>query len=89
MKLCKIVVGLFAALWVFAIVILLIGQFGLFGQERDPLAGVFLVPLGLPWNLFIDVAPEASWPWLAALVPLINLVLLSAICRFLGNRTAR
>ena len=88
MKLCKIVVGLFAALWVFAIVILLIGQFGLFGQERDPLAGVFLVPLGLPWNLFIDVAPEASWPWLAALVPLINLVLLSAICRFLGNRTA-
>lgn len=88
-RLCKIVVGLFATLWVFAIGVLLIGQFGLFGQERDPLAGVFLVPLGLPWNRFIDAAPETSWPWLAALVPLINLVLLSAICRFLGNRAAR
>ncbi|SHG81830.1 hypothetical protein [Marivita hallyeonensis] len=89
MKLCKIVVGLFAALWVFAIVVLLIGQFGLFGQERDPLSGIFLMPLGLPWNRLIDAAPEGSWPWLAALAPLINLVLLSAICRFLGNRAVK
>lgn len=86
MKLCRVIVGLFGLLWLFAIAILLIGQFGLFGQERDPLAGVFLVPLGLPWNLFIDTAPESTWPWLAATMPLVNLILLWAVCRLLGNR---
>ena len=86
MRLCKIIVGLFGLLWLLAIAILLIGQFGLFGQERDPLAGVFLIPLGFPWNRFIDIAPEASWPWLATAIPLVNLLLLWSICRFLGNR---
>jgi hypothetical protein len=49
-----------------------IGTFGLLGSERGPLAGVFLVPLGLPWNLLIDAFPEPWWPWLAAAAPLIN-----------------
>ena len=40
------------------------GTFGLFGTERDPLAGVFLLPLGLPWVLAIDLFPEPLWPWL-------------------------
>ncbi|MFD0979288.1 hypothetical protein [Tropicimonas aquimaris] len=86
MRLCKIIVGLFGLLWLLAIAILLIGQFGLFGQERDPLAGVFLVPLGFPWNRFIDIAPEVSWPWLTTAIPLINLLLLWSICRLPGNR---
>ncbi len=60
MRLCKIIIGLFGLLWLLAIAILLIGQFGLFGQERDPLAGVFLVPLGCPRNSFVDIAPEAT-----------------------------
>ena len=34
--------------------LLLIGIFGWFGQEKDPLSGVFLLPLGLPWNLIAD-----------------------------------
>ncbi|WP_193142826.1 hypothetical protein [Meridianimarinicoccus sp. MJW13] len=89
MRPCKIIVWLFGMLWLFAIGIFLIGQFGLFGQERDPLAGVFLLPLGLPWNRFIDFAPEATWPWLAAAMPLVNLLLLRAICRFLGSRQAK
>ncbi|MCC1494525.1 hypothetical protein [Cognatishimia sp. F0-27] len=87
MRACKIIVGLFGLLWVLAIALFLIGQFGLFGQDADPLAGVFLVPLGLPWNRFIDIAPEALWPWLAALAPLINLALLSMICRLFGGRS--
>ena len=87
MSLCRITVGLFALLWLFAIAILLIGQFGLFGQERDPLAGVFLVPLGFPWNRFIDIAPEATWPWFAAAMPLINLALLWAVCRVIGSKS--
>jgi hypothetical protein len=47
----------------------------LLGQDRDPLAGVFLAPLGCPWNRFIDIAPEASSPWLATAIPLVNLPL--------------
>lgn len=70
-RLCKIVVWIFGLAWVLALGLFLIGQFGLFGQERDPLAGVFLAPLGLPWNRFIDLDPEVAWPWLAAGVPLV------------------
>ena len=87
MKLCKVIVGLFGLLWLLALAIFLVGQFGLFGQERDPLAGVFLVPLGFPWNRFIEIAPEATWPWLAAAMPLINLALLRTICRVVGNKS--
>ena len=62
----------------------LIGGFGLAGGARDPLAGVFLVPLGLPWNLLVDAAPEAAWPWLGALAPAANLALLALVCRWRG-----
>lgn len=83
MRLCRTFVWIFGLLWLLAIGIFLIGQFGLFGQERDPLAGVFLAPLGFPWNRFIDAAPESSWPWLAAGLPLVNLLLLGGLCRLL------
>jgi hypothetical protein len=80
-RLCRVLIGLFGALYVIALVILVIGTFGLFGQPRDPLSGVFLMPLGLPWNQWIDSFPEPLWPWLAAAAPLINLGLLWLICR--------
>lgn len=35
-------------------------------MNATPLAGVFLIPLGLPWNLPIDPFPEALYSWLAA-----------------------
>jgi hypothetical protein len=54
----------------------LIGTFGLFGQERDPLAGVFLMPLGLPWVLWLEGFPEITLPWLAGMAPLLNLAIL-------------
>ena len=48
--------GIFVGLYAVAFVLFLIGTFGWFGQERDPLSGVFLMPLGLPWNLLADRA---------------------------------
>ncbi|EPX85038.1 hypothetical protein [Salipiger mucosus] len=78
---CRIVMALFAALYLMALAIFAIGSWGLFGQARDPLAGVYLVPLGWPWNLAIDVLPEAAWPWLAALAPVVTLAVLAWLCR--------
>lgn len=43
-----LVLGAFAAAYVMALAILAVGTFGRFGSERGPLAGVFLVPLGMP-----------------------------------------
>lgn len=74
--------------WLFALALFLVGNFGLFGAERDPLSGVFLIPLGLPWNRFVDIFPEPFWPWLTALVPLVNLALLWSACRFLSSQKA-
>lgn len=48
------------AFWIFmglcaiALLLLLIGTFGWFGQEKDPISAVFLLPLGLPWNMVAD-----------------------------------
>ncbi len=64
-----------------ALALLLIGTFGLFGQERDPLSGIFLMPLGLPWNLMLEAFPDHVLPWLAALTPLLNILILSLLCR--------
>jgi len=54
---CKLILFLFLIIYVAAQFVLAVGNFGLFGSERDPLSGVFLLPLGLPWNLFIDYFP--------------------------------
>lgn len=78
---CLIAVIVFAMLYLFALMILVIGTFGLFGAETDPLSGVFLAPLGLPWNLLVDAFPRQLWPWLAAAAPLLNLLILGLLCR--------
>ncbi len=44
----------FAGLYAIALLLLLIGTFGWFGQEKDPLSAAFLLPLGLPWNVVAD-----------------------------------
>ena len=85
---CKWVIRIAWALYLVALALLLIGTFGLFGQERDPLAGVFLMPLGLPWVLWLESFPEPTLPWLAALAPLLNIVLLTFLCRrFAGGKS--
>lgn len=83
---CRIIFRAFAVLYVLALVLLAIGTFGLFGAERDPLAGVFLMPLGLPWNRLFDSAPDSLLPWLAAGAPLVNLCLIWLVCRRIGDR---
>lgn len=84
--LCKIIVIGFGVLYLLALGLLAIGTFGLFGQEPDPLAGVFVVPLGLPWNRLAMGAPEALLPWIGVIAPLVNLGILSALCRWFSAR---
>lgn len=44
----------FLVLYLAALLLLALGTFGWFGQEEDALAAVFLLPLGLPWNIIAD-----------------------------------
>ncbi len=83
--LCQVIVVIIGIAYLLALGILLIGTFGLFGQERDPPSGVFLMPLGLPWNLFLDPLPDTLKPWLAALAPALNVLILRTICRAIGS----
>jgi hypothetical protein len=83
---CRVALVGFALLYAAALALYAIGRFGLFGSPSGPLAGVFLVPLGLPWVLMLGGAPEAALPWLGALAPLVNLGLIAALCRLLGRR---
>lgn len=76
----KNVFGVFVALYTLALALLAIGTFGWFGQEQDPLSGVFLLPLGLPWNVLGDKLGLAS-PMLAITAPLVNATLLYALYR--------
>jgi hypothetical protein len=76
-------------LYLVALALLLIGTFGLFGQEQDPLAAVFLIPLGLPWILWTDGFPDPWLPWLACLAPILNLAILSLLCRYFHHSRAR
>lgn len=80
-RLCRIVVAGFALLYALALLLWAIGTFGLFGAERDPLAGVFLLPLGLPWALAVDLFPEPLWPWLSLACPALTLAVLLWLCR--------
>jgi hypothetical protein len=63
-----------------------IGTIGLFGSDSGPLAGVYLMPLGLPWNRMLDIFPEPAQPWLAAGAPLVNLLLVWVACRLIGRQ---
>jgi hypothetical protein len=78
---CRFVTAAFAVLYACALGLFAIGTLGLFGAEQDPLSGVFLLPLGLPWNQWVGGAPDVLRPWLAALAPLLNLLILWAACR--------
>ncbi len=85
-QLCRMVFLCFSLLYLVALALLSVGTFGLFGVERDPLSGVFLVVLGMPWTLGVDAFPDPAWPWLAAAAPLVNLLLLRLVCRSRGPR---
>lgn len=72
---------IFATLFVLALFLMLVGTFGWFGQEPDPLSGIFLVPLGLPWNIIAERLGLTAMGGVVAMVtgivsPLINLAIL-------------
>lgn len=85
---CLIILIGFAILYALALGLFVIGAFGFFGSPSGPLAGIFLVPLGLPWNRMLFVFPEALWPWLATLAPALNLFILWLIFRWMAWRRA-
>jgi hypothetical protein len=80
-----VVIG-FAALYALAFALFLIGTYGWFGSPQGPLAGVFLVPLGLPWILGADVVPESLRPAAGVAAPALNLLLLWGLCRWRAGR---
>ncbi|WP_108660465.1 hypothetical protein [Acuticoccus kandeliae] len=86
---CRTLIGLFAILYFGALALFAIGALGLFGQERDPLAGVFLLPLGLPWNvLFLEGLPDWALFVSGLAAPLVNLAILILLCRYFSKRRA-
>lgn len=84
MVVCRVILTIYVLVYLAALLLLLIGTFGLFGQDKDPLSAVFLVPLGLPWNLFLDAFGDQLRPWLAGLAPLLNILILKVICRLIS-----
>ncbi len=86
---CRWALIVLAGFYAAALGLFVVGTFGLVGQPRDPLAGVFLVPLGWPWNRAVPLAPEPAWPWLAAAAPLANVALVALVCRALRKRAER
>lgn len=78
--LCRVCLIGFCIAYGFALFVFLTGTFGWFGQEQDPLSGIFLLPLGLPWNL--TGLPDRFLPLLGAASPLINLTALALFCRW-------
>jgi hypothetical protein len=83
---CRLIVIGFSVMYALAAGLFVVGNFGLFGSPSGPLAGIFLLPLGLPWNRMLDIFPEPLWPTLAALAPAMNLIILMLICRWSAQR---
>jgi len=83
------VVG-FLSLYLFAMALFLIGAFGLFGQERDPLSGVFLIPLEIPWIYLLDhlSVPDGSRIWIGILSPVIKLTCICAFCSWMRGSSS-
>ncbi|NOC45570.1 MULTISPECIES: hypothetical protein [unclassified Ruegeria] len=82
---CRTTIIVFSILYLLALIAFLTGTFGWLGQERDPLSGVFLLPLGLPWIILVDLVSESAKPWFAAIVPVLNLLALVLICRWVRS----
>ena len=82
----------FSAVYAVALFLLAVDTWGWLGAERDPLSELFLIPLGMPWTLFIgsvgkfDPIGGVSPAVLAMLAPAINLAILFSICTTLRRR---
>ncbi len=81
---CRVILSGFAVAYGVALFLFLTGTFGWFGQEKDPLSGVFLLPLGLPWNL--AALPDRFMPFRGAAGPAVNLAVIWLFCRHRSKR---
>lgn len=71
----------FLALFLIALGIFFSNMMGWFGQTPDALAGIYLLPFGLPWNLIGINLPD-PFPLIVGLgAPLINLAILRWLWR--------
>lgn len=75
-RVLTVVFWIFLVLWIAASAIFLIGTFGLFGAEPDPLSAAFLIPLGLPWNKVLGAFDRDGYGILGVLAPAINLAII-------------
>ena len=67
----KYAFALFCFIYLLALIMFLVGTYGWLGQDRDPLSGIYLLPLGLPWNIIGEKIGFVS-VWLGVLTPLLN-----------------
>lgn len=72
---------IFLGLYAVALAFFVVFAFGLLGQEKVPLAGIFLLLLGVPW-LQLGGVPNVAPTWFAAIAPVGNLVLLGWAAMF-------
>lgn len=77
---CRIAVAGFALAYAAALALLAVGTWGLLGAERDPLSGVYLLLLGLPWSHLADRVSVGFGQVMAFVAPAVNLGLLVALC---------
>ncbi len=82
---CRVILVVFGITYVIALGLFLVGTLGLFGSPSGPLAGVFLIPLGMPWVFMLESVSDTLKPWLAALAPGLNLAVLWLICRWVNR----
>jgi hypothetical protein len=71
----------FMAAYGAAVVMLVTGTLGWFGDSNDALATAFLMPLGLPWNLFAKGGMLIDRAIIAVAAPMLNLLLLWLLYR--------
>ena len=81
---CRIFIALFTLLYVLALMVFLTGTYGWFGQDTGPLAGIFLIPLGMPWILVNLGDPYDGY--LALLSPIVSIALLWIACQYFSKR---
>jgi hypothetical protein len=84
--LCRMVVRGFALLYLAALAYTGVSATGWFDFAPAPLAGVFLVVLGLPWTLAAAWFPDSWQPLVAAAAPLVTLLVLWTYCHWPRRR---
>lgn len=84
--LCRMTVRAFGLLYLGVLALQGISALGWFGFAPAPLAGAFLVVIGLPWTMAAAWFPDALQPLVAALAPCVTLVLLWTYCHWPRRR---